>query len=301
MRFGSAVSAHLLRHGSRYDVVHTAALQVTALGAAAARRRHGYRLVVDWFEVWTRAYWLAYLGPAAGRAAWATQRLSMRTEHEAIVFSRLHEHRLRDGGFRGRITRVEGLYAGPAETPTPVAAEPVAVYLGRHIPEKRVVAVPQAIALARESAPELRATIFGDGPEHAAVAAEIERLGLGAVVTLAGVAPEAVVDETLRRSLCLLHPSEREGYGLVVVEAAAAGTPVVLAAADDNAAVELVEEGVNGFVAGSASPEDLAAAILRVRAAGDPLRASTASWFAANAKRVSLDASLERVLAVYRG
>ena len=63
-------------------------------------------------------------------------------------------------------------------------------------------------------------------------------------------------------------PSRREGYGLVVVEACAAGTPSVVVADPDNAATELIEEGVNGFVAPSASPEDLAAAILRVREAG---------------------------------
>src|SRR5262249_18477825 len=204
-------------------------------------------------------------------------------------------------GFRGPITRIEGLYAGPTEPPTPRAAEPVAVYLGRHIAEKRVTAVPPAIARARETAPELRAAIFGDGPDRPAVLAEVERLGLDGAVEAPGIVAEAEVDAALRASLCLLHPSEREGYGLVVVEAAAAGTPVVLAAAEDNAAVELVEEGVNGFVAASASAEDLAAALVRVRDAGDALRASTAAWFAENADRLSLATSLERVLAVYRG
>ena len=51
-------------------------------------------------------------------------------------------------------------------------------------------------------------------------------------------------------------PSRREGYGLVVIEAAARGTPVVVVAGPDNAAVELVAEGENGFVAGVGSPEE---------------------------------------------
>jgi glycosyltransferase involved in cell wall biosynthesis len=300
LRFGAAVSAHLLRHGDRYDVVHTAALQLTSLGAAAARRRHRFRLVVDWFEVWTRAYWLAYLGPALGRIAWSAQQVSLRTDHEAICFSRLHERRLREGGFRGRITRVGGIYAGPLDPPKLHPPEPVAVFLGRHIPEKRVRAVVPAVARARERAPELRAQIFGDGPERAAVLEQIGELHLDGAVEAPGVVPEEEVQATLDRALCLLHPSEREGYGLVVVEAAAAGTPVVLAAAEDNAATELVDEGVNGFVAPSASPDDLADAILRVRDGGEALRASTAAWFAANAPRLSIAASLEQVLAVYR-
>jgi glycosyltransferase involved in cell wall biosynthesis len=85
----------------------------------------------------------------------------------------------------------------------------------------------------------------------------------------------------------------------VVVEAAARGVPSVVVADPDNAATELVDEGENGFVAASASPEDLAAAILRVRDAGPRLRFSTAAWFARNAERLSLDRSLNRVAAAY--
>ena len=68
---------------------------------------------------------------------------------------------------------------------------------------------------------------------------------------------------------------------------------------EDNAATELVEEGVNGFVSPSAAPEDLAAAIVRVHEAGAALRASTAEWFARNARRLSIDSSLDRVAASY--
>ncbi len=107
------------------------------------------------------------------------------------------------------------------------------------------------------------------------------------------------IGAALRRALCLVLPSRREGYGLVVVEASAAGTPSVVVADPDNAATELVEEGVNGFIAASASPGDLAAAILRVRAAGPALRTLTAAWYAEHARELSLADSLERVAAAY--
>jgi hypothetical protein len=70
-------------------------------------------------------------------------------------------------------------------------------------------------------------------------------------------------------------------------------------AAPDNAATGLVSEGENGYVAASASPRDLAAAIERVHAEGHGMRERTAAWFAANAERLSLASSLERVLASY--
>jgi hypothetical protein len=60
-----------------------------------------------------------------------------------------------------------------------------------------------------------------------------------------------------------------------------------------------VEDGVNGVVAPSASPEDLAAAIVRVNEGGRALRERTCDWFAANARRLSLDSSLRQVSAAY--
>ncbi len=67
----------------------------------------------------------------------------------------------------------------------------------------------------------------------------------------------------------------------------------------DNAATELLQDGVNGVLAASGSPADLARAIVRVHAAGRPLRDSTIAWFEANAKRLSIDSSLEAVASAY--
>ncbi len=63
-------------------------------------------------------------------------------------------------------------------------------------------------------------------------------------------------------------PSRREGYGMIVVEAAACGTPSVVVREPDNAAVELIEEGVNGVIAASAEPAALAQAIVAVIESG---------------------------------
>src|SRR5690242_7303600 len=55
--FGAGVLWHLLRQGRRYDVVHTASFPYFSLLAAAlARVPLRFRVVVDWHEVWTRAY-----------------------------------------------------------------------------------------------------------------------------------------------------------------------------------------------------------------------------------------------------
>jgi len=292
--FGLATLGHLLRNGRRYDVVHTASFPYfSLLGAAAARPTGRYRLVVDWHEAWTHEYWSEYLGRIGGRIGWWVQRLCLRIPQQAFCFSRLHEGRLREGGLRGELTRLEGEYDGELVSPSPREAEPVVVFAGRHIPEKRVEALVPAIAQARLEIPDLRCEIFGDGPQRPSVLAAVDAQGLDGVVSSPGFVPAGDIDRAIERALCVVLPSRREGYGLVVVEAAARATPAVVVAGPDNAATELVVDGENGFVAASASAADLAAAIVRVHRAGLPLRASTAAWFTRNMERLSLERMLE--------
>ena len=299
--FGAGVLWHLLRHGGRYDVVHTASFPYFSLLAAAlVRPLRRFRLVVDWHELWSRAYWLEYLGPVGGRVGDLVQTLCLRVPQRAFCFSRLHERRLRDAGVNGELTLLEGEYAGPLEPREPQPAEPVVVFAGRHIPEKRVPAIVPALALARERIPELRGEILGDGPDRDEVLRLRSEHGLDGALDVPGRVEPERVERELARALCMLLPSRREGYGLVVVEASAAGTPSIVVADEDNAATDLVSEGENGYIAPSASPEDLTAAIERVHGEGQALRERTAAWFAANAERLSLSSSLEKVLDSYR-
>jgi glycosyltransferase involved in cell wall biosynthesis len=139
--------------------------------------------------------------------------------------------------------------------------------------------------------------VLGDGPDRDKVLAEIERAG--DFVEAPGFVETEEVERSLARALCLLLPSRREGYGLIVVEALSLGTPCVLVRDPDNAATELIEDGVNGFIAHDASPEALGAAIVRVHEAGAGLRASAADWYARHAGELALDASLDAVAASY--
>jgi glycosyltransferase involved in cell wall biosynthesis len=301
LRFGWGVLRHLLRHGRDYDVVHTASFPYfSLLAAGVARRRGGYRVVADWHEVWSPQYWDEYLGGVKGRVAQAIQRACARVPQQAFCFSELHAERLRDEGLYGAPTVLRGEYAGPLDPPSPRPAEPLVVFAGRMIPEKQAPAVVPAVMAARERIPHLRAEIFGDGPQLPDVRAAIERHGATGIVSAPGFVEAERVEDALARATCLVLPSIREGYGAIVVEAAAAGVPSVLVAAPDNAAVEHVEEGVNGFVARDASPEALADAIVVAWERREALRASTAAWFGAHATELSLRASLERVVAGYR-
>lgn len=321
--FGLGVLWHLLRYGRRYDAVHTCSFPYFSLLAAALARPLGrYELAVDWFEVWSDAYWREYLGGIGGRLGAGIQRLCARLPQRAFCYSQLHTRRLREEGLRGEVTTLRGLYtpttapmtdeavhrageavpkADKAEvTVVPAAGEELVLFAGRMIPEKQAPLAVAAIAIARSRIAGLRGELLGDGPEREEVLRQIARRGLDEIVTAPGFAAAETVDTQMRRAMCLLAPSIREGYGLVVVEAAARGTPSVVVAGPDNAAVELIEEGVNGFVCASSDPEAIAEAIVRVHTAGPALRESTVRWYSKHEQELSLEDSLRAVLDVYR-
>ena len=301
IRFGFGVLRHLARHGRRYDVVHCASTPFFALIAAGlARRRGRYRLVVDWIEIWTRAYWRTYLGSVAGTVGWAIQRLATRFGEHAFCYSRSPRAPAAGRGLPRPDRRDRGLH-GPARPPR-AGRRP-----SRSSSSQAATSRRRACWLCRRRsrwpeppslncAPRSSAT----GRSGARSSGSCSRKGSADAVSLPGFVEEDRVREAMRASLCMVLPSTREGYGLVVVEASSVGTPAVVVDAPDNAALELVEDGVNGVVARSAEPPDLAEAILRVHAGGMALRESTADWFERNGERFSLDRSVQTVLEAYQ-
>jgi glycosyltransferase involved in cell wall biosynthesis len=301
LRFGAGVARHLARNRNRYDAVHSGAFPFfSLLGARVALIGRRVPIGVDWFEVWSGAYWREYLGATGGPIGHAIQRLCIRLTDRAFVFSDLHARRLTAEGLQGEPIRLSGLYAGPiapgdGAKPTADRA-PLVVFAGRHIPEKRAELLPAALAAAKERVPDLRGLILGDGPSRPAVLSEVRATGAGAFVDVPGFVSAGEVARALARASCHVMPSRREGYGLVVIEAAANGTPSVVVAGDDNAAAELVQDGVNGFVA--SSPRELPDAIVRVHEGGSELRRRTAAWFAERAPALTASRSARQIIGV---
>lgn len=304
VRYAADLLRHLLRRRGRYDAVLVSALpvlNVLAVRAALAGRRTP--VVADWLEVWRPDQWREYSGPVVGRVAAVLQRVGIRLSPAASCHSRAVADRLTAFGLRSRPVLSPGLiqHAVPVVASIEPPDPPVLVFVGRHIPDKRVETIPAALAHARQAVPDLRARILGEGRQRPAVRAEVERLGLQDVVELPGFVSQSALDDAVRSASCLVNPSAREGYGLVVVEACAAGTPVVLVAAEDNAAVELVDEGVNGFVAVSTSPHDLGDAVVAAVQGGAALRRSTLDWYERAARERTMAATARGLLAVLTG
>lgn len=304
VRFGFGVFVHLLRYGREYDVVQSASFPFFSVIAArlafAFRRRNRPKLIVDWLEVWPRDYWISYAGAFFGRVGYAIQQLCMRAPDQGVTYSALHEARLE--AHRAPVLRLTGLATEmPKASDAPAASSsiPNVVFAGRHIPEKQASLIPAVIQEARRSNGAIQGTIIGDGPERGDIAKAIAERDLEGVVKLPGFVSDDELNRALRSASCLLLPSLREGYGLIVIEAAAYGTPCVTIDAPDNAAKELIVNGVNGYVVSPWSPANLAEAVVEVVREGSRLREATLDWHRDHWHELSVQSSVERLEKIY--
>ena len=129
----------------------------------------------------------------------------------------------------------------------------------RFYPRKRLDILLRAAKLLRKTIPELEIRIVGNGPEHDRWLAICRELALERIVQWLGDATLARLAEEYNRCDVFCLPSVQEGFGIVFLEAMAAGKPIVAARA---AAVPEVVR--NGILVEPENPEALADAILRL-------------------------------------
>ena len=85
----------------------------------------------------------------------------------------------------------------------------------------------KAVAEARREIPDLRLEIIGDGPDRPQLVQGIAELGGDEWCTLRGRVDDAALVEAYQRAWLFATASESEGWGMVITEAAACGTPAV--------------------------------------------------------------------------
>ena len=313
----------LLEEGAKAEAVFACDYGLPALWAA---RRLGVplvmRIVLDYaWEVCERNGLVTddvdafqrrlYLHPKVWVAKWARTRWARGADHIVVPGEYVRGLVQSWGVPPERVTLIRNV--GPAPLDPDVArreavraryglAGTVIASSGRLIRIKRI---DQVIRVLRElpGAPTL--LVLGDGPERAALQALAVELGIADRVRLPGAIPPAEVAWTLAACDAYVLNSVSEGLPHSVLEAQAAGVPVV--ATRICGTPEIVEDGETGLLIPPNSPDDLRRALVRLledRPFAESLarraleRFSRRSW---NDVTDELTAVLDRVRAVGRG
>ncbi len=184
----------------------------------------------------------------------------------------------------------------PAVPPHP----PRLVFCGRLAPVKRVDRLIRALAVIRAAVPEAELWIVGTGSEEPALRALARSVGVSEAVQFCGWRPD--VPDLLAQSDVVVMSSRHEGLPMIVLEAGAAGKPVV--APRVGGIPEAVRDGETGVLVDDATPTALAAAcvsVLQDRARADAMgraaRQHVATNFSVEAMTAATSALYTAVLA----
>ncbi len=102
------------------------------------------------------------------------------------------------------------------------------LYVGGLIHRKGVNWLLEAFAICRAEDPELTLTLVGEGELRDSLSRRAAALGIADAVTFAGAVEPDVALVLMREHDLLVHPSRFETFGVTVVEAVAAGMPVLV-------------------------------------------------------------------------
>lgn len=151
---------------------------------------------------------------------------------------------------------------GPREGNGPESTgSPTILTVGRQYPRKNTRTLLDALPLVARRVPDVELRVAGGGPCLSALRRRARSLGIGERVTFLGaVASDRELRREYLRADCFCLPSLQEGFGIVFLEAMAAGLPIVAGRA--GAVPEVVADGEVGLLVDPRDPAEIAGALV---------------------------------------
>lgn len=171
------------------------------------------------------------------------------------------------------------------------------LYVGRLKKYKGVQLILAALALLRENGRDCTLTVLGSGDYESELKKLTKRLNLDDKVTFEGFVSQERKLYWLRKAWAAVFASEKEGWGLTVIEANSCGTPVI--ASDSDGLRDSVRNGETGLLVPHGNIEKLAAAMDKL--AGDRiLREKLAKHGVEWADEFNWDTTASRVITIMK-
>lgn len=248
-----------------------------------------------------REQWPVVYDPIRSRVGWWVEsRLAPRVYRGRpyVAVSAATARELAELGVeRERIEIVHNGTSGPQRLERhPSDPTPRILVLGRLVPHKRVEHVLSAAGALRSRFPDLRVAVVGEGWWRPELEASARELGVADMVEFTGHVTEERKYEQIGRAWVLALPSLKEGWGLVVMEAASMGVPTVAYRSAGGVTESILDDETGLLVNDSVA--DLTRALHAVLSE-EPLRQRLSQAAQTHAQEFSWDTSamrFERVL-----
>lgn len=139
---------------------------------------------------------------------------------------------------------------------------PIVLYVGRVDPEKKLGVVIDAFNEARKKVPTALLVVVGDGVDKTRLIKKVEKMGLSEDVRFLGKVLPPDLYELYKIGDVFATASEIETQGIVLIEAAACGLPLI--AVDKGAVSEVCRNGENGYLCEPGNVDEISTVMIKI-------------------------------------
>lgn len=223
--------------------------------------------VIFWYPDVFIGKWIETSGILVGTVGWFLEKINLlRSANHYVAISKQTQKKLiKEGIPKEKITVIPcGVDLSEFKIKAPKQKFPTIVCVSRLVSYKRVEDLIWAFAKVKKIFPQLRLKIVGRGPQEKKLKRINKMLKITSFVSFASNLSRNDLIKTIKSSHLLCLPSQTEGFGISIVEAAAAGIPYV--AADIDVIKEITQNGRGGLLFNLGNIKDLAQKIEKVLA-----------------------------------
>ena len=137
--------------------------------------------VVSWHEVWSKKYWIDYVGPISGRIGYCIAKFASFCPNKIVAVSTLTEKELiKELKVKeDRIIKIDNGINFKKIQAVPKSKESYdIIFAGRLIKEKNIKLLINAVALIKKQLPSIKCLIVGDGPDKKNLEQQVKKLDL---------------------------------------------------------------------------------------------------------------------------
>lgn len=218
--------------------------------------------VIFWYPDVFLGKWIKTSGILVGTVGWFLEKINLlRSANYYVVISKETEKKLLKAGVPKEKIAVIPCGIDPLEFKVKALKQkfPTIVCVSRLVTYKRVDDLLWAYALVRKAHPQLRLIIVGRGPEEKKIKRICKMLKVAAYVSFLSSLKRDDLIKTIKSAHLLCLPSETEGFGISIIEAAAAGIPYI--ASNISVIKEITQNGIGGLLFKLGDIKDLASQI----------------------------------------
>ena len=250
------------------------------------------KMFITWHEVWGN-YWYNYSGKIVGTIGKFIEFLCSKITKNNIAVSKMTKSNLMKLGVLEKNIFIvnNGINYNEIDLVLPSTNHYDLVCVGRLIEHKRIDYLIDVVDKLVISNPKITCLIVGDGPDKPKLEEMVKSKKLSNNITFTGsLEKQEAVFAYMKSSKLFIFPSEREGFGIVVLEANACGLPVICTDAPNNASKDLIENEKNGCVVEAGNIEQMADAINKLLDSKEKLKQMSES-----SKQIAKSYSWEKI------